>query len=130
MGVTAKLLKLYRVDQKLNGLNSRLRAAERYLDAQEKQLTTLTDKHTSLDGQLRQLQASIHNDETDIKRFDDRIASNRERMNNASTSKEHGALLTEINTMKADRALVEERVLEMVTKTDTQIGRASWKEKE
>ena len=118
MGVTAKLLKLYRVDQKLNGLKSRLRAAERYLAQQETELAPLNKRHESLDGQFRQIQASIHNDETDIKSLDDRIAGNREKMNNASTSKEHSALLTEINTMKADRALIEERVLEMVTKTE------------
>ncbi|GAB4551650.1 MAG: hypothetical protein Tsb0013_13760 [Phycisphaerales bacterium] len=118
MGVTAKLLKLYRVDQKLNGLKRRLRAAERYLAQQETELQTLTKKHASLDTQLRQIQASIHNDETEIKRLDDKIATNRERMNNAATSKEHSALLTEINTMKADRAIIEERVLEMVAKSD------------
>ncbi len=119
MGVTAKLLKLYLVDQKLNGLKSRLRAAERYLAQQDAELEQLTTKHASLDGQLRQIQASMHNDETEIKTLDDRIATNRERMNNAATSKEHAALLTEINTLKADRAIIEERVLEMVNKSDS-----------
>lgn len=118
MGVTAKLLNLYRVDQKLNGLKRRLNAAERYLAQQDAELERLTTKHSSLDSQLRQIQASIHNDETEIKSLDARIEQNRERMNNAATSKEHSALLTEINTHKADRAIIEERVLGMVSKVD------------
>lgn len=118
MGATAKLLKLYRVDQKLNGLKRRLRSAERYLAQQDLELEHLGARHASLDKQLRQLQASIHNDETQIKNYDERIATNRERMNTAATSKEHSALLTEVNTIKADRALIEERVLDMVSKAD------------
>ena len=35
-------------------------------------------------------------------------------MNTASTSKEHGALLTEMNTLKADRGQYEERALELM----------------
>lgn len=118
MGVTAKLLNLYRVDQKLNGLKSRLRAAERYLAQQDLELERLTAQHGALDAQLRQLQASVHNDETEITSLDERIETNRERMNTAATSKEHSALLTEVNTLKADRTLLEERALDAVAKLD------------
>ncbi len=115
MGVTSKLLKLYRVDQKLSGLKGRLRTAERYLAHQTGELTTLQSKHDALEAQHRQLQATVHNDETSVKSMDERIEQSRERMNNAATSKEHSALLTEINTIKADRALIEERVLENIS---------------
>lgn len=118
MGVTAKLLGLYRVDQQLTGLKSRLRAAEAYLKEQERQLTEIDAKALSLKSQIRQLEATAHNDETEVTRIEERIAVARDRMNNAATSKEHSALLTEVNTLKADKGLVEERAIETLQKLD------------
>lgn len=118
MGVTSKLLGLYRVDQQLTGLKSRLRGAEAYLREQDRQLTEIGAKLESLRGQIRQLEATEHNDETEIKSIEERIAKARERMNNAATSKEHSALLTEVNTLKADKSLIEERAIEGLGKLD------------
>jgi len=118
MTVTAKLLKLYRVDQQIRGLRSRLTGAESYLEQQEKLLAKIEERRAALMSQVRQLEAQNHNDETEIKAADDRIAMLRERMNTARTSKEHSAYLTEINTIKADKALIEERELAALTKLD------------
>ena len=118
MGVTAKLLKLYRVDQQLDGLKSRLRSAEAYLKNQERQLHELDTQIASLQEEITRLEASVHNDETESKSIDERIETLRDRMNNARTSKEHSAYLTEINTLKADKGLIEERSLEALGKLD------------
>lgn len=118
MTPTAKLLKLYLVDQQLRGLKSRLNAAERYLKEQDRILAELEAKTAAIAAQSRQLEASAKNDEVEIAGVDERIAALRERMNNARTSKEHAAHLTEINTLKADRSLVEERALTSLTKLD------------
>lgn len=112
MGATSKLLALYRVDQQLTGLKSRLKSAERYLKQQDAQLADIDARHDAVRSQLRQLEATAHNNETELRGYDDRIASLRERMNTASTSKEHSALLTEVNTVKADKAAAEEKGLE------------------
>ncbi|MCA9312161.1 MAG: hypothetical protein KDA21_13190 [Phycisphaerales bacterium] len=125
MTVTAKLLSLYRVDQQLSGLQSRLKAAERYLAAQERQLTELNDQTRALQSQMRQMEAAEHNDETETKGLEERIATLRERMNNAKTSKEHSAFLTEINTLKADKGLIEERAIETLNKLEELRGRVS-----
>lgn len=118
MGVTSKLLGLYRVDQQLIGLKSRLRGAESYLRQQEHQLEGIEGRLQSLQGQIRQLEATEHNDETEILSIEERIAKARDRMNNAATSKEHSALLTEVNTLKADKSLIEERAIETLQKLD------------
>ena len=128
MSVTSQLLRLYRVDQQLDGLQSRLRAAERYLAAQEKQISDINDDMRATQGQIRQLEAAEHNDETEAKGLDERIATLRDRMNNAKTSKEHSAFLTEINTLKADKELIEERAIETLNKLEEL--RASIKEHE
>lgn len=122
MGVTDQLLKLYRIDQQIDGLKTRLRGAQAYLSAQEGKLGSLDEKLEDLRGQIRQLEATVHNNDTEIKGFDERIEKLRERMNNAATSKEHSAMLVEINTVKADRAALEEAGLGTLTTLEEMRG--------
>jgi len=118
MTATAKLLRLFLVDQQLRGLKSRLNAAERYLSQQDHTLKEIEAKFGAFASQLRQLEAAAKNDEVEVSGIDERVAALRERMNNSRTSKEHSALLTEINTLKADRSLIEERALGSLGKLD------------
>lgn len=118
MSATASLLALYRVDQQIRGLSARLRQAETYLAEQERLIADIEQRRESLSAQVRQLGATAHNDENESKGLETRISSLRERMVNAQTSKEHTAFLTEINTLKADKGLIEERALESMTKVD------------
>lgn len=119
MGVTSQLLELYRVDQQLRGLTGRLNTAEAYLAEQDKLLAQIKSKHDALGSQLRQLEASAHNDESESKGIDERIEKLRDRMNSAATSKEHSALVTEISTLKADKGLIEDRALTSMQKVET-----------
>jgi predicted nucleic acid-binding Zn-ribbon protein len=118
MGVTESLLKLYRIDQQIDGLKSRLRGAEAYLKQQDAKLTNIATKVEDLKSQIRQLEATVHNNETELNGFEERIEKLRDRMNNASTSKEHSAMLVEINTVKADRAQLEEAGLHTLQSLD------------
>ncbi|MDX9910962.1 MAG: C4-type zinc ribbon domain-containing protein [Phycisphaerales bacterium] len=118
MTVTEKLLKVFLVDKQLRGLESRLRAAERFLGEQSGQIGTLTGKRDAIDAQLRQLNAKIGDHEGEIARFDERIATLREQMNSARTNKEYKAFLTEVNTLKADRGREEESALELIAKRE------------
>lgn len=118
MSATASLLALYRVDQQIRGLSARLWQAEAYLTEQQRQIADIEQRRESLSAQVRQLGATAHNDENESKGLETRIAALRERMNGAQTSKEHSAILTEINTLKADKGLMEERALESMGKLD------------
>jgi predicted nucleic acid-binding Zn-ribbon protein len=118
MSVTEKLLRVFRVDQQLTGLQSRLRGAEKFLGEQTKQLTSLDARREALNAQLRQLQATIANHEGEMARFDARIEQLREQMNSAKTNKEYKAFLTEVNTLKAERSTNETAALELMTKAD------------
>lgn len=111
MGVTQKLLALYMVDRQLSGLKSRLRSAESYLKQQDAQLKEIEARRLATAARLRAAESSAHNLETEVKGIDERIAKLRERMNSATTSKEHSALLTEVSTIKADRGKLEEQAL-------------------
>jgi len=118
MTVTAKLLRVFLVDQQLRGLKARLQGAERYLADQTRLVGELEKKSAALATMLRQLEATAHNDEVEAEGMDERIAALRERMNTAKTSKEHSALLTEISTIKADKKQVEDRALDSMTKVE------------
>lgn len=118
MSVTEKLLRLYKVDRQLRGLRNRINQAQRYVDAQDRQLTDIAEKRASIESQLRQTEASLKNDEVEAQSIDERIDSLRERLNNTTTSKEYSATLTEVNTLKSDKTLVEERSLELMGRVE------------
>lgn len=118
MSITERLLRVFRVDQQLRGLQSRLGGAQRFLDEQTRQLEQINTRRDSINGQLRQLQAATADQEGEMARLDARIEKLREQMNSASTNKEYKALLTEVNTLKADRGKLETSALEQLTRMD------------
>lgn len=118
MSVTAKLLVLFRVEQQVRGLRTRLDAAERYLTEQDKLLASIDARLGSLKSQCRQLEAVAANDESEGAMIESRIAKLREQMNSAKTNKEYSAFLSEINTLKTSKSSVEERALGSLQKLD------------
>lgn len=119
MSATERLLRLFRADQQIDDLQSRLRAAERLLQEQERQVRELDAQRESLAAQLRQLAASIANHESEMARLDAHIERLRAQMNSARTNREYKAFLTEINTFKADREREESAALELMVKADS-----------
>ncbi|MCC5785344.1 MAG: hypothetical protein JJU33_01430 [Phycisphaerales bacterium] len=125
MSVTTKLLRLYRVDQQITGLQSRLKAAQRFLDEQERQIGGLETKRNAIDAQVRQLSATAGNLENDANSIQVRIDTLRELMNNAKTNKEYQALLVEVNTLKADKGKIDEQAigyLEQIEKLQAELA--------
>ena len=122
MTTTARLLRVFRVDEQLKGLESRLRASERFLKDQEGQLGHIEAKRKSLESQQRLLKATVANTESEIRGLDERMAMIRERMNSAQNAKEYKALQVELNTLKIDRDKVETAGLDNITKSE-QIAR-------
>ena len=118
MTVTDKLLRVYRVDRKIEGLQSRLRGAERFLGQQTTQIDSLTKRSALLESQIRQLKASQAEAEGEATQHDEHIAELRERMNSANTNKEYKALLAEVNTFKEKKAELDSSALEMLEKTE------------
>lgn len=118
MNVTAKLVRLHRVVLQIRGLSGRLETAERYLRAQENKLRELDDSIESVGAQLRQIEAKATNEEDAARDVDQRIATLREKMNQATSNKEYSAILTEINTLKADKSLIEDNALDQMSKVE------------
>lgn len=118
MSVTESLLRVFRVDQQLRGLTGRLTAAEKFLAEQSKLVDQLNAKRHALESQQKQLQVQVMEHEGQIKSFDERIEKLKGQMDTAQTNKEYKALLTELNTYKADRSTVETAALQQMGKVD------------
>lgn len=118
MSITERLLRVFRVDQQLRGLQSRLDGAQRFLDEQTRQLQQIDSRKDAINIQLRQIQAAIGDHEGEMARIDARLEKQRDQMNTAKTTKEYKALLTEVNTLKADRGKLETQALEQMSKSD------------
>ena len=118
MSLMEQLQKLHLVDAQVRGLERRLASARRYLAAQQIKLDAVEGEIHELETRRRQLQAKIGNFEGEMATIDERIASLREKQNQASTSKQYTALVTEVNTLKADRSAIETKALADMVQVD------------
>ena len=118
MTVTERLLRVFRVDRQIDGLRSRLRAAERFLEQQNQQIEQIGQRRAALESQLRQLMAAQAEAEGESAQIEEHITVLRERMNTAKTNKEYKAILAEVNTFKGKKEELDTRAIGMLEKID------------
>lgn len=112
MNLMENMLGLFHVDAQVRGLRSRLDIAKRYLDAQQRMLDDLATQQRELESRQKQTLATTANLEVETRAHDERIEKLRGELNNAVTSKQHAAFLTELNNIKGLKAQVEEKTLQ------------------
>lgn len=118
MPVLESLLKLFRVDAQVRGLRSRLDAASRYLQTQDRQHRDLQQRLDELTTRRKQTQAKAGNLEGEIASIDLRLEKLRDELNSSANNKQYAAALTELNTVKANRANVEKQALEQMQQVE------------
>ena len=118
MNLTENLLVLFRVERQVRGLRSRLVSAERYLNAQIKQISELNAQITEAQNRKLQLQATVANLEVQGKSVDERTEKLREELNSAQTNKQYTAILTELNTVKLERGQFDDLMIEDLEQID------------
>lgn len=119
MTETDRLLKVFQVDNSIDGLQGRLRAAERFLAEQERQLAALERQRSATDAELKQVKAAAANAEGEAKRLDGHINELREKMNSAASNKEYQAYLSEIATFKSQKEEQEAVALDLMGRIET-----------
>ncbi len=124
MSVQEQLRELFLVDQQVRGLRSRVDAAARRLAVQQTRLGQYQRQFAEVGTQLKQARASAAHLEADAANVEGRIEKIRQTMAGVRNNKEYSALLVEVNTLKLDKAKIEDQALEHLGRVDELNGQA------
>lgn len=113
------LVKLQRVENRLRAVKTKLARCRRGVLFQENQLRTLQNGLEAKQEEIKQTKLQAGRLEMDLKDRDEQIDKLRGHLNLARTNKEYSALLTELNTAKADDSKIETQVLELMKNVET-----------
>ena len=108
------LIKLQSVENRLRVVKSKLVRCRRAVIFQENQLRTLQSGIEAKKEEAKMAKVQVDRLELELKMRDERIAKYRAALNMAKTNKEYSAILTELNTSKADNSKIENQVLELM----------------
>lgn len=118
MPLQDQLYSYFELDQRVRAMRSRLDAATRRKNAQQRKLEQLQQAAAELDQQLKTAKAHAATLETEADAIDARINAQRDKMNSVTSNKEYSALLVEVNTLKADKSKIDDAQLDSMTKAD------------
>lgn len=108
------LIKLQSVENRLRVVTAKLTRCRRSVIFQENQLRAL---QSALEAKKEEIQLTkVQSDrlEMELKSRDEHIAKYRAALNLAKTNKEYSAILTDLNTNKADNSKLEAEILELM----------------
>lgn len=108
------LIKLQGVENRLRAAKTKLARCRRSVLFQENQLRALQSGLEAKQEEIKLTSLQISRLELDLKGRDEQIGKLRNQLNLARTNKEYSALLTELNTAKADDSKLETQVLELM----------------
>ncbi len=112
------LVKLQNVERQLAEVRSRLRRQNAAVAVQQHRVDECKATLVALQEQVLIKQKNAGAVELELKSRDAEVAKFRTALNTAKTNKEYAAFLTQINTIKADNAKVEDQVLKAMQDVD------------
>jgi len=118
------LLKLQTIETQVSQVRSRLRSRENAVKAQQRKIDQLRQEYDQLHERLMTKRKEADELDLDLKAKEEEVAKMRRALNAAKTNKEYAAILTAINTFRADNAKVEELALAKMTEADDVRGEA------
>jgi len=108
------LIKLQSVENRLRAVKAKLTRCRRNVIIQENQVRSLQN---ALEAKAEEIQLTkVQSDrlELELATKDEAIARLRASLNTAKTNKEYAAVLTQLNTTKADNSKIETQILELL----------------
>ncbi len=115
MGPVLKaLIKLQSVENRLRVSKAKLARCRRNVIIQENHLRTLQNSLEAKKEEIQLTRIQVDRLEMELKSRDETIAKYRAALNVAKTNKEYSAILTELNTTKADNVKIESQALELM----------------
>ncbi|MDP6544411.1 MAG: C4-type zinc ribbon domain-containing protein [Phycisphaerae bacterium] len=113
------LRKLQKIEQDIAHVRSRIRVRNNAVNVQKRKIEQVEQDHASLCTQSLDRRKLADSLELDLKQRDEKVVSFRAGLNAARSNKEYAAILTEINTLKADSAKIEDRALSVIQEVET-----------
>ena len=120
------LLKLQSVENRLRVEKAKLTRCRRNVVIQENLIRSLQNALEAKKEEMQLTRLQFDRLELELKTRDETIARLRASLNSAKTNKEYAAVLTQLNTSKADNSKVESQSLELMK--DVEVDEAECKE--
>jgi predicted nucleic acid-binding Zn-ribbon protein len=108
------LVKLQSVENRLRVAKAKLARCRRNVIIQENQIRSLQNAFEAKKEEIQLTKIQSDRLELELKTRDDQIARLRASLNTAKTNKEYAALLTQLNTTKADNSKNETQILDLL----------------
>lgn len=119
MGATLEALqRLQSIEVQLRSSREQIESRQRTVEAHRRKVATLTRQVTDIHDAIRRAQADADKLELERKTQEAHLAKLREALNRSKTNKEYAAILTQLNTDKADALKFEDEVLAAMSKVD------------
>jgi predicted nucleic acid-binding Zn-ribbon protein len=119
MGATLDALqRLQSIDTQLRSSREQIETKRRSVEAHRRKIATLQRQSADAQDAIRRTQAEADRLELDRKSQEAHLTKLREALNHSKTNKEYAAILTQLNTDKADALKLEDQVLAALTKVD------------
>ena len=112
------LLHLQSIERQMADIKSRLRIRQNAVSGQQRKIDQLRSDFDSLKAQSFQKRKESDQIDLDLKSREEKVTELRTVLNTAKTNKEYAAILTGINTLKADNAKFEEEALTIMQDID------------
>jgi predicted nucleic acid-binding Zn-ribbon protein len=116
--ILTALVGLQSIERDLSRLRRRMLARQNAVKGQEARIRKHKEEHEALQDTVLQRRKQADEFELNLKQSEDLIAKLRVALNAAKTNKEYAAVLTQINTHKADNAKLEEQGLKILADVD------------
>ena len=108
------LIKLQSVENRLRAAKAKLTRCRRNVIIQENQIRTLQNAHEAKKEEIQLTTIQSDRLELELKTRDEAISKLRNSLNSARTNKEYAAVLTQLNTTRADNSKIEAQILELM----------------
>lgn len=108
------LIKLQSVENRLRAAKAKLGRCRRSVIIQENQVRTLQSALEAKKEETQLTKVQCDRLELELKARDAEVNKLRASLNNAKTNKEYAAVLTQLNTTKADNSKIENQILELM----------------
>ncbi len=118
------LHRLQKIESDLSTFRAREDAIRRKARSTQRQITKNQAEFEAHQQEVQRCQMDIDNADLDIKSREADMVKHRQALNAARTNKEYAAILTALNTEKADTAKCESRVLELMTRKEDLLARS------